>query len=191
VRVYSDKEILRILLSDRVSERSEVVRYLYRKCYPPVLDFILKNSGEQSDCEDLFQDALEVFYNQILRNKFQEKSSVTTYFIGIARNLWYARIRKRKRELSLQTLNMPVADEEPIQTNQNLQLFYRLFDQLDRDCKAILRYAYYENLSISEILNKFDTLKNEQSVRTKKYRCLKYLTNIFNKNKVSQENFIL
>ena len=43
-----------------------------------------------------------------------------------------------------------------------------------KNCKKILLLFYYENLSISEILDTLD-YQNEQVVRNKKYKCLKEL----------------
>lgn len=186
----SDREIVDILQQGKTNEQNDVIRQLYEKCYPQVLDFVLKNSGLKNDCEDIFQQTMEIFYYKIQRNGFHGKSAVATYFYGIAKNLWFTELRKRKHNHVDIISDLQISDEEQILTNQNLELFYNLFDQLEMGCQQILRYFYYDNLSMNEILTKFSTLKNEQSVRTKKYRCLKYLVAIFKKNKITPNSFI-
>lgn len=187
---YSDKELVIILQEGNTSKCNEVISQLYKKCYSPVLDFILKNSGTKSDCEDVFQETMEVFYYQIQRDIFQGKSTITTYFCGIARNLWFGELRKRKHQHIEITPEIQISSDEQTLTVQNLQLFYGLFEQLEEDCRKVLKYFYFEGLSMIQIMSKFSSLKSEQSARAKKYRCLKYLIAIFKKNKVSKSSFI-
>lgn len=187
---FSDSEILTALKSEQPSKQNRVISFLYNKCYPQVLAFVTSNNGTFSDCEDLFQQTMEVFYYQVQRGKFEGKSAVATYIYGIAKNTWLTELRRQKQR-PLQTLDrLHMVTEEDVSVELNLPLFQTLFEKLENDCQNILKYFYFERLSMKEIVSKFDSINNEQSVRSKKYRCLKYLSDIFKKSKIDRSQFI-
>ena len=190
---YSDNEIILILQKGDVKTTNKVVEYLYSKNWKKVLSYIKKNSGSEDDASDIFQEALVVFYNQVEKNKFEGKSSISTYLFGIAKNLWFSNLKKRRG--SEQPLTIAEEDSVPeIPSEQeinNMGLFYKLFDRLSEECQKILKLAYFESLSMQEIQMQFEGLNNVQSAKTKKYRCLKNLMGIYKDNCVSIENFYI
>ena len=52
-----------------------------------------------------------------------------------------------------------------------------LFDSFGTGCKQVLTMFYYENLSAKEIVERTG-YENEQSIRSRKYKCLKELTDL-------------
>jgi len=62
----------------------------------------------------------------------------------------------------------------------------KLVGQLGENCQKILLLFYYENLSISEILETME-YENEQVVRNKKYKCLKQLEQMITENPILKQ----
>jgi DNA-directed RNA polymerase specialized sigma subunit len=54
-------------------------------------------------------------------------------------------------------------------------------DKLGEICKRILVYYYYENLSMKDIVLRLN-YDNEQVVRNKKYKCMKDLNELLDRN---------
>ena len=187
MKEFSDKEIIDRLLYGSQTERNLVIKQLYRKCYDQISSFVLKNNGSKTDSQDTFQEAMEIFYFQIQKRKFENKSSLSTYLFGIAKNIWLSQLRKHKA-VSISSWDQEIA-EETSNAHFDLKLFYRLFDELEDDCKRILKCFYFEKMPMKQIVKEFSSISNEQSARTKKYRCLKYLNEIFQKQNIRQENF--
>ncbi|MEL6558243.1 MAG: sigma-70 family RNA polymerase sigma factor [Bacteroidota bacterium] len=184
---FSDKDIIDRLQHGSTTERNLVIKQLYRRCYKQINSFVLKNNGSTTDSQDIFQEAMEIFYFQIQKGKFESKSAPSTYLYGIAKNIWLGQLRKR-REVSISSWDYEIA-EETGNAQFDLKLFYRLFDELEEDCQRILKCFYFEKMPMKQIVNEFSSINNEQSARTKKYRCLKYLNEIFQKQNIGQENF--
>ena len=192
-RHYKDQEIIAILRDNTSKKHNQVIRFLYKKCFKAIQNHILNNNGNEEDASDIFQEAITLFYQQIQLGKFEGRSAITTYLQGIAKNLWFSQLRKHKK-INTQSIDesLPESQEDHqslLKSQQSQVLFKRLFSKMKEDCQKILKLAYYENLSMAEISEQFESLTNEQSARTKKYRCLKGLMSIFKKNSISIDHF--
>lgn len=62
-----------------------------------------------------------------------------------------------------------------------------LFDSLGAGCKQVLTLFYYENLSVKEIVERTG-YENEQTVRNRKYKCLKELTDLVQSSPIAFNN---
>ena len=62
---YTDEAILQGL------ERRDrgVIRYVYKEYYPSIKFLIITNSGNETDAEDVFQDAMVIIFRKIIENK--------------------------------------------------------------------------------------------------------------------------
>lgn len=187
---YSDTEVLQILKSSDEKSQNKVIQYLYNNNWKSIRSYIGKNSGTEEEAADIFQEVLIVFYDKIQQDKFNGDSSVSTYIFSIAKNLWMNSLRRKNREMLQMEVVKRDMDSDPAEAEiSNMKLFYSLFEKLSQECQKILKYAYYESLSMKEIQMRFEGLKNEQSAKTKKYRCMKNLVTIFEQNRVTQESF--
>lgn len=70
-----DHKIVQLL---REGKESIAFRKLY-SCYPKIEKLILSNGGSKSDAEDLFQEALIIFYEKVQQSNFELRSSISTY----------------------------------------------------------------------------------------------------------------
>ena len=63
----SDEEILRGLRR----ERQDALKQIYKIVYPSVLAYIKNNSGSEDEAQDIFQEAMIVFYQKAMNEEFK------------------------------------------------------------------------------------------------------------------------
>jgi RNA polymerase sigma factor (sigma-70 family) len=165
LRKLTDKDIL-----EGIRQQNEkVLSYLYDHYFPTVRNHVLKNSGSKDDVSDVFQDTIIALYQQVSGNHLNLTSDLKGYFFGIARNIWNAQLRQKKR---VSELNIDVVEEDD---SDDLfdpaleKILSRSFQKLKPDCQTVITLFYSAN-SYEEIANKMK-LKNETYARRKKYLC--------------------
>ncbi|MBN2863440.1 MAG: RNA polymerase sigma factor [Bacteroidales bacterium] len=163
----------------------KTLNWLYDNYYQTVKKHVVKNSGTDDDVSDVFQDSIIILYNQIVDGTLQLNSDLKGYFFGIARNIWSAQLRKKRKtiELELDLLEEPDIDDD------NDRMFERIvsraFQKLKPDFQTVLT-LYSEGCSYDEIAEKMK-LKNENYARRKKYLCKEALMVLVKKDPEYQE----
>jgi RNA polymerase sigma factor (sigma-70 family) len=169
-RNYTDKEVLEAI---RNGKDDYALNYLYKEVLPLVKNYILKNQGTTEEAKDIFQDAVIRFYNAVKQEKFMEKCSVSTFLIGISKNLWInAQVRKKRyipgNNLEFVQDSINLLDE--IISDEKLAGVNNLLKELGENCEKIMKYAVYDNLSMKEISDKMG-YANENVAKSNNYRC--------------------
>lgn len=150
-----------------------------------VKNHVLKNSGSNDDVSDLFQDTIIALYQQVSGNNFNLTSDLKGYFFGIARNIWNAQLRHKKRIFEL-NIDIPEEDDSTDLIDLALEkILSRSFQKLKPDCQTVLT-LFYEGISYEEIAFRMN-LKNETYARRKKYLCKEALIEIIKKDPDYQE----
>lgn len=139
------------------------------------------------DSKDLFQHAIVVFYSNLRSGKIVSlKSSPKTYLYGIGKNL--AREWKRKTtqestaisKLLEQQFEGHQSTEEKARYESNVRRMYLALNRLGDPCKSILKFFYLDRQSMENIAVLLG-FKNAETVKSKKYKCLKRLKSIVQK----------
>lgn len=161
---------------------------IYKENYPKIKAYVTKNNGSEEDAEDVFQEGVIVFYENLRNGKFKGEASVNTYFYSICRNIWLSTFKKNRggNEFLEEIHQMYELEGEEIVPNK--EIIGRVFDELKEECKQLLVDFYYANKSIKELRERLG-LNSDQAVKNKKGRCLKYLMNIVNKHQLTKESF--
>jgi RNA polymerase sigma factor (sigma-70 family) len=174
----SNQEILLALQQQNIEKP---VATLYNTYHATVQALVLAQGGSEADADDVFQDAMLSFVNTVKAGKFRGDSSIKTFFVSIARHIWFNELRSRqRRENRHQQLAVVSQDdvEVPAQTmfvrTNHLQ---QVFDQIGDICKQILVGFYYKQLNMRQLLQQF-SFENEQVLRNKKSKCLKKVKDI-------------
>src|SRR6476469_8330236 len=76
------------------------VRYLYDHYFADAATEIRLKGGSEDDAADIFQEAVLILIEKIKTGKFRQESSIKTFLVGIARNLWLFEKRTRERRSS-------------------------------------------------------------------------------------------
>ncbi|MEM1318663.1 MAG: sigma-70 family RNA polymerase sigma factor [Bacteroidota bacterium] len=173
----SDDRLLLALRSAEMVQRDRALAYIYEQHYDVIASFILKNNGSTIDAEDIFQEAMIVFYKKIQDNELELTCSIRTYLYAICRNLWLKQLSRRNRKQELiGEWDDVVAMEEPLHMIEEEQraALAAILDQMGEGCRKLLVHYFYDRMrmkDIAEVMN----LANEGVVKNKKLRCMKKL----------------
>lgn len=188
---YSDKEILSRIHTGAKIAHDEALRYLYKTYYPFIRGFIIKNTGDEEDSADIFQEAIVVLYNKIKEETFRGDSTIKTFLYAVARNLWLKELRKHPRQVSNITdldnfTHFKIEEVGEVDNEQKGKLLRDSISQLGEACREILTDYYYEKHSMKEIMTKLG-LGSEQAAKNKKYRCMQQLIKLCRQNGLKKD----
>ncbi len=168
-------------ITEQIKKKSynKVVKALY-KYFPVVKSWVIKNSGNKADAEDIFQEALIILINKINDEQFELKSALNTFLFGISKNLWYEKLRKNKKEIKSIEESIDLYEDAGslIEENSKAQKAAIAFEQLGERCKQILAMFYYKKLSMLEIAEKLG-FNSENVAKNQKYRCIEKAKEIY------------
>lgn len=181
---------------------SIVWRYICRNLKSPFFASIKKSYPATSllddDWEDLFQDACLTLMRNVKDDKFEQRpgSALFSYFVEIGKMTMMNMNRKKqrhhpvvKKEGSTHILVFNPKDsaktpqdtdrEVTAEEKQNAQNEFldRVFDSVPEDCKSIFKMFYWDHKPMDEIASIFG-LRNADSAKTKKTRCMTMFKNV-------------
>ena len=185
----TDKEIIRAISE---GDPMNCVDQLYQTEYPKLKRYIIKNSGNEEDAKDLFQESIMTLFSHIKLKKFKEEYSIGGFLYIVGCNAWKKRCKKRKLEI--------ISDDIPAENfSENLtynhlfnqerqQAIKRIFSKLGDNCTKLLKAVIYDNKSHREIMSEFG-YSSEATSRTSLFKCKKRLAKIAKEN-TSLESYL-
>ena len=178
---YSDDDLIKLLKSGLQSERTKALNHLYDLHYNGIRNYVLRNSGQNSDVKDLFQDVIIVFYEKLIDHDLKITGSIKNYLYAVCRNIWLNRLRKSGKMVHtehIENINDSYFDpQEETRTLEELS-FDKLIEKLGDGCKEILTLFYYKKLSMKAIAQRLN-LANEGVAKNKKARCIAKLRELY------------
>ena len=191
IKNFPDTEIVAGLRTG--SRMDDPVKAIYQDHFDSLCRYVMNNNGSKQDAEDIFQEVVVTFIELVQKDKFRGESSVKTFLFSLTRHIWLNELKRRGRALareekyekSQERTGTDVSDL--IADREAKEQVIKLVDQLGETCKKILLMFYYENLSISEMLDALD-YENEQVIRNKKYKCMKHLEEMIRANPALKQN---
>lgn len=165
----SNENILK-LIRDSQSERAFAILY---SGFPKVKKLILSKGGKKEDAEDVFQEALVIFYRKSIHKDFKLTASADTYLYSICRFLWKDIQRKQKRSNDFNNITLIQDDdlEEIIEKEKKLQAIEEVLDKISKKCQEIFESFYFKKLSMKDIAVRM-RYSSERVAITQKYKCL-------------------
>ena len=132
---------------------------VYSKYSDIVYKYVFCLTGNEDTTEEIVQETFLVAVKDI--NKFRGDCKISTWLCQISKYLWYKRLKKHKKEISLDTLENSLFLEGSIEENfcdkeSKIQLFKKL-QNLDKDTKNVMYLRIFGNFEyneIAEIMNK-------------------------------------
>lgn len=151
-----------------------------------VRGFVLKFGGQESEIEDLFQDAIAHLVMNIRKGNFRGDSQLKTYFLTICRNIWFQKMRRLNKfdKISQHITIQGKTNDSPetiLLFAEQKNLLQQLLDKIGHPCKTIIS-LWSLNYSMKEIATKTE-YKNQGVVRKKKHQCLQALIKLVHNNK--------
>lgn len=177
-----------LLLIDAIKANNSVVlKQLYTNNYHKIEAFVLKNNGTKDHAKDVYQEAFISVWNNVKSDSFvpQNETALQGYLYQIAKNKWMdvlrsSRFKKTKliqHELDVIDKRIDLHDDdEQDYVKKKLEQTMDAFKNLGAPCKELLTAFYFEKESLREIAKKLKI--EENTARTKKYRCMEQLREI-------------
>jgi len=181
-----DDAIVAGILSNDLNE----IIFLIYKQYAELISFnVVTMGGSLQDGEDIFQETVVTFIDLIRKGKFRRESSVKTFLVAVARNIWLNELKRKKsgdeRAKIFETNRGHIENDimENLNKREMREHLLSLMNHLGESCRKILTLFYYDNLPFDEIIHKMG-YETEQVARNKKYKCMKELSELIRNNPV-------
>lgn len=164
---------------------SKTIKSIYKDNFYKVKSFVLKNSGQQEDAEDIFQKALMQLAVRYKKDQFVIKTSFEAYLFTVCKNLWRRELNKAKIKVTKDEFIELKDDNQDIALavleQKRWELFTESLELISDSCKQILK-LYFAKISYAEIMNKFN-YNSETVVRQRVFKCKNSLKALVKKDK--------
>jgi hypothetical protein len=161
------------------------VKSFYEPAFYQVAAFISKHGGNLEEAKDIFHDAIIIYMTQGCASL--QIRSEADYIAGIARHLWFKRVRKSSISISIdETIHDVLIPEEPTINQRKLISF---LEHIGKKCLDLLLSFYMDQDNIKKIKNTFG-FSTEHSASVQKYKCIEKLRSQIKTKKMTYEDFL-
>jgi RNA polymerase sigma factor (sigma-70 family) len=157
-----------------------VLQYIYKNFYSNINFFIKKNSGDDDDANDIFQEAIIIIYRKLKADELILDCTFETYLYSVCRFLWLKQLDKRKIEKERIKDNQEYQDdiydddlEKITDLNERYRLYQKHFTNLGKDCQKVLQ-LYFDKVPLKNIAQLMG-FKSEKYAKKRKFKCKEYL----------------
>ncbi|MEO0573402.1 MAG: sigma-70 family RNA polymerase sigma factor [Bacteroidota bacterium] len=157
----------------------KVMQKVYQHTFPKFRAHVLKNSGNEAQAKDVFQEAFISCWRNVKENKLKENSNVEAYLFSIAKNKWidFLRSSNFKKTVAMDSFShLSIVSEETEKKDEKesrLKVIQTALGELKGNCKSLLQLFYFERKSMEEISKVMNLAP--ASARNQKYRCMEKL----------------
>ena len=171
-------------IKNRQDEKA--LSHLYTHTLKKVKRYILNNSGTIDDVNDIFQDAVIIFFKSVLENKFEANNSVDAFIFTISKNLWINTARRKQKLTHVDIDDHQLSSDSHNQLDTIISKEKRTainiaYSKLDEACRKLLGLVAYDKLSMKELKEKME-LTSENAAKTMHYRCKQAFHKIIKEN---------
>ncbi|WP_170299293.1 RNA polymerase sigma factor [Larkinella terrae] len=168
-----------LMESLRAGETS-AYEWVYKKYYPSVARFVQRNSGNEGDAEDLFQESVLILYQKIAAPDFQLTSTLKTFLFSIAKNNWLKKLRDEKlvtvpedQLISIQDIQ-DFASEEPSPEDVQHERLNAWMARITVHCQRVIKSIYFSHEPMDNLMVTMGW-KNRHTAVNQKYKCIQQL----------------
>ena len=155
------------------------LKELYKINFTKVKRYVLKNSGNEQQAKDVYQEAFLAMWRNIKNDKFSAESetAINGYIYTIAKNKWMDHLRSLRYK-NTTFINREIEfDETETEENElqsrKIKLIMEAVSQLGERCQLLLKLFYFQRKPFKEIAQIM--AMDEASARNAKYRCQEQL----------------
>jgi len=171
---YTDQEIIEGIRT----KRSDVLLYIYSQNFKFIKKYILDNSGDETDAEDVFQDTLIVLFNKTRNNSLILTGNFSVFLYTIAKTKWMNVLRQRRKAITSINEYTENAEkdleiiDELIQAEKE-KLVITHFNEISEDCKKIFN-CLFDGRTLEEITVLMG-YTSVQHTKNRRFMCKKHL----------------
>jgi RNA polymerase sigma factor (sigma-70 family) len=155
-------------------EREAALRYVFQRSgwQAAVVSLVQQYGGNAQDGEDVFMETIVAFDRNIRSGKFESKSSLKTYFLAIAKKLWWKKRKKQRPEEEIAPQHyddaLPSVEDLAIADEQK-EYHRRMLGMLGRRCQELLKLSHlgYAMAEIAQTIG----LSSPEAAKKEVYRC--------------------
>ncbi|MFQ5866081.1 MAG: RNA polymerase sigma factor [bacterium] len=180
ISFFPEKEFInRIKSNDRTVLGELLVRY--KKM---VFAYIKSRGGDDTDAEDMLQEAIIVLWQKVCSGQFELTSKLGTYILAVAKNKWMAEMRKRGKttdvEMSVERADGNPSSLDRVIKEEQYDTVHKALDAINPLCKKLLLLFYFEERNFKDICRILG-FANTYVAKSKKYQCKKAFERAFKK----------
>ncbi len=178
---YSEQKVLAML---EAGEVNQAIALLYKHELPKIIRYVQKNSGNEDDAFDVFQEAVLVLHQEVTKGNLDLK--VGGFLYTVSRNVWLNTLKKRSKEL----LSDEVRDTEPSKVEflsdmmevEKKRVLDKVFSMLSEKCQKILHLTVYQSISMEDVAERMG-YATANTAKTANYQCKQQLMKVVKDNK--------
>ena len=179
---HTDQEILTAI---KKGDDDPVLAVLYKKYWPVIRRYVVKNSGSEEEAQDVFQDTIIAFYKQVKMNRFNDNYQIGAFIFSVGRNFWINKVKRDQRQVEL-SKEQPYPEWEEnilhdIITEERAALVRKVFSKIGEKCRELLTYTVFHRYSMSEVC-KLMGFSTENAAKTRNYKCKQQLIKLVHKH---------
>lgn len=191
MEILNDNTILSWIESSDKVLNNQAFRNIYENNFNLIQKLIEKNSGTLIECQDIFQDAIVVLYNNVKKGDFKLSCSLQTYMYSVCKKMWLKKLRKRGRSVQLNTdlhenIELDNNHLDCLLATEKTKRIASLLDSMSEDYKKILFLFYFDKMRMNEIATQMG-YANEQVAKNKKSRAIKKLKELVKIHNINKE----
>jgi RNA polymerase sigma factor (sigma-70 family) len=164
---------------------------VYKKVFPLVKHYVLKNSGTYSDFEDILQDGLIIFFQNLQSKNFVLTTYPEYYIYKICTKLWLKELEKRKKARNpiyfnlLSSNTSDFTEQDYLRREKLISIIENNLKLLSEKCQMVFQLKK-DGFTTEQIAEKMG-FKNQQISKDKTFRCKKRLIDLISKD----QNYVL
>ena len=163
------------MTADLLTNRERTLEQIYATVYPMMRHYIRQHGGTDDDAKDITQEALITYYEKTIHGQLSLTSSVSTYLMGIGKNLWRQELERRSRRTSLtDAVGNALPDDSEPETDLPAASLMTYVEQLGESCRSLLVSFYYFGQRLEQIARQHG-YRSVRSATVQKHKCLERL----------------
>ncbi|WKN33770.1 hypothetical protein PZB74_10585 [Porifericola rhodea] len=168
--------------------RQALFTTLYRQAFPTVAAYLSRRGGSFEDTRDIFQEALIIYYEEVLSQQSRFIKNESAYLLGISRHLWLRRCRKALPTKSVEG-KWVERYEQSEKRYASYQKVLKLLASAGQKCMEVLKAFYYDKLPLSSIAQSFG-YRGTRSATVQKYKCIEKIRSVVKEKSLQYADFL-
>ena len=160
--MFSDAELIQKIRSTDISARNAALKFLYNKNEVKyTLQDLVRQANYRPDADDILQEAMILLDEIVREGRFQGNSSLTTFLLGICKNLIRNKIRTAERLVLQEEITDSTMTEKQPDAHRIMELseteairdeiLRGLLAQLTTGCQEAFKLYYYEACNMAQV----------------------------------------
>lgn len=177
-------ENTKYLYNSLIKGDSSGILQIYKLVFPKVASFVMRNSGQREDAEDIFQKTLMQIAARFKEKEVEFTSSFEAYLFTACKNQWRRTLNSQKKRVTNHNNDEPTNEYEEkayvLAEEEKWKLYYEKFDLLSDNCKEVLK-LFFQKISYARIVEEL-SYSSESVARQRVFKCRNKLSSLIKKD---------